>query len=74
VAWIDDAHDERCDAWASARPGPTLLLTTDPATGLTGEHVERLLAWAEQTGLAGHDRVDGRKPLSDGRPGGPRVA
>jgi hypothetical protein len=47
VAWIDDAHDERCEAWAAARPGPTLLLTTDPATGLTDEHVRRLLAWAE---------------------------
>lgn len=47
LAWIDDAHDERCHAWAAARPGPTLLVETDPATGITEEHVERLLAWAE---------------------------
>jgi hypothetical protein len=35
LAWIDDAHDERVRAWASARPGPTLLVTTDPAVGHT---------------------------------------
>jgi hypothetical protein len=46
VAWIDDAHDERCRAWAEARPGPTLLITTDPALGLTQEQVEELLRWA----------------------------
>ena len=46
VAWIDDAHDDRCGAWAAARPGPTLLVSTEPAVGLTGEHVEELLWWA----------------------------
>lgn len=46
VAWIDDAHDERCVSWAAARPGPTLLVTTDPAVGLTETEVDRLLAWA----------------------------
>jgi hypothetical protein len=46
VAWIDDAHDETCEAWATARPGPTLLVATDPAVGLTDEHVETLLSWA----------------------------
>jgi hypothetical protein len=46
VAWIDDAHDERCRAWAARRPGPTLLVTTNPACGLTDEQVERLLGWA----------------------------
>jgi hypothetical protein len=48
LAWVDDAHDERCEAWAAARPGPTLLIGTDPATGLTDEHVEELLAWAKR--------------------------
>ena len=47
VAWIDDAHDERCTSWASARLAPTLLVSTDPAVGLTEEHVERLLEWAQ---------------------------
>jgi hypothetical protein len=46
AAWIDDAHDERCVSWAAARPGPTLLVTTDPAIGLTEHEVNRLLAWA----------------------------
>jgi hypothetical protein len=45
VAWIDDAHDERCRRWAAERPGPTLLIATDPAVGLTEEHVETLLSW-----------------------------
>jgi HAD domain in Swiss Army Knife RNA repair proteins len=55
LAWIDDAHDERCREWAAARRGPTLLLGTDPATGLTDEHVERLLVWAEGPELNGED-------------------
>ncbi len=46
VAWIDDAHDERCISWAASRPAPTLLVTTDPAVGLTDNEVDRLLAWA----------------------------
>ena len=47
LAWVDDAHDERCRTWAAARPGPTLLIATDPARGLTTEHVEKLLGWAQ---------------------------
>lgn len=46
LAWIDDAHDERCRYWAAERPGPTLLISTDPATGLMTEHVQELLEWA----------------------------
>jgi len=46
LAWVDDAHDPRCVAWAQARPGPTLLVGTEPAEGLTDEHVGRLLEWA----------------------------
>src|SRR4051794_23651679 len=46
LAWVDDAHDERCTAWAQARRGPTLLIGTDPAEGLTDAHVSRLLNWA----------------------------
>ena len=51
VAWIDDAHDDDCRAWASSRPGPTLLVTTDPAVGVTDREVDLLLAWAR--GLEG---------------------
>lgn len=46
VAWIDDAFDERCDAWAAARPGPTRLVRTHPARGLTAAVAAELRAWA----------------------------
>jgi hypothetical protein len=46
VAWLDDVHGESCESWASLRRGPTLLLTTDPAVGLTPQHVRDLQAWA----------------------------
>ncbi len=48
VAWIDDDH-EGCDEWARSRPGPTLLVTTDPAVGITAGHVDELLRWASAT-------------------------
>jgi hypothetical protein len=50
LAWVDDAHDESCRIWASARHAPTLLVATDPSTGLTAAHAEELSAWAR--GLA----------------------
>ena len=46
VAWIDDAHDESCQEWARERSGPTLLLTTEPPTGITDRHVAELEQWA----------------------------
>ena len=46
VAWIDDAFDATCEAWAAERPGPALLVRTDPATGLLDVHVTRLESWA----------------------------
>jgi len=46
AAWIDDDHDDRVRAWAAERPGPTLLVTTDPAVGITQADVEELEAWA----------------------------
>lgn len=46
VAWIDDAHDGTCHTWAAGRPGPTLLIRTDPSSGLLDEHVEALQTWA----------------------------
>jgi hypothetical protein len=46
LAWIDDAHDEDCRDWAAARPGRTLLVTTDPVIGLTEADVERIERWA----------------------------
>jgi len=46
VAWIDDNFDEGCHEWARRRSGPTLLVRTEPAVGLTDAHVDELLAWA----------------------------
>jgi hypothetical protein len=51
AAWIDDAFDDECRAWAAARSAPTLLVATDPAVGLTAEHVAVLEEWAHR-GLA----------------------
>ncbi|SRR5581483_4751804 len=49
LAWVDDCLDPSCYAWASRRPGPTLLVPVDSATGLTDAHVETLLRWASET-------------------------
>jgi hypothetical protein len=48
LAWIDDAHDGRCHDWAMDRRAPTLLVTTDPAIGITEAHVAELRAWARE--------------------------
>jgi hypothetical protein len=48
VAWIDDAHDETCKSWATARKAPTLLVTTEPPVGITERHVDQLLDWAHR--------------------------
>ena len=48
AAWIDDNIDEACLLWAKGRDAPTLLVQTESAVGLTDEHVERLLAWADE--------------------------
>jgi hypothetical protein len=53
LAWVDDAHDDRCAAWAATRGAPTLLVSTDPAIGLTDTHVAGLLAWARRV-AGGH--------------------
>jgi hypothetical protein len=45
LAWVDDAHDATCEAWAAQRPGPTKLVATQPAVGLTAGHVDELLRW-----------------------------
>ncbi len=51
LAWVDDAHDASCAEWAHARArdgAPTLLVATDPAVGLTDEHVTKLTRWAAE--------------------------
>ena len=48
LAWVDDAHDDRCAEWAATRTAPTLLVSTEPAIGLTGAHVKELLTWCRR--------------------------
>lgn len=47
LAWIDDAFNDACHAWARAREAPTLLVQTEPATGLTEREAKLLLRWSE---------------------------
>jgi hypothetical protein len=54
LAWIDDAFNPACHAWAKARTAPTLLVSTAPDRGLTSREAELLLAWA-----AGHSPSPG---------------
>jgi hypothetical protein len=46
AAWIDDVHPPEAHTWASTRSAPTLLVTTDPASGLTPAMVDQLRAWS----------------------------
>ena len=47
LAWIDDAHDDHCRAWARRRTGPTLLISVEPERGLLPEHADVLREWAD---------------------------
>jgi hypothetical protein len=47
LAWLDDALDAACEAWAERRPAPTLLVRTDPRLGLTQREAGLLLEWAQ---------------------------
>lgn len=54
VAWVDDALDGACEEWASAREaagGPTLLVHTEPAKGLTAAERDVLRDWARRTSI-----------------------
>ena len=55
AAWIDDSFDERCVTWARRRSAPTLLVRTEPAVGITDEHVEQLLRWADEAAASAGD-------------------
>lgn len=46
-AWIDDNVDETCHEWASRRPAPTLIIETVRHEGMTDEHVDTLIKWAD---------------------------
>lgn len=46
AAWIDDTHPGQALAWSRTRRVPTMLITTEPAVGLTRAQVRRALSWA----------------------------
>jgi hypothetical protein len=46
LAWLDDALNDACHAWAQRRAAPTLLVQTDPRHGLTASEATRLAGWA----------------------------
>jgi hypothetical protein len=46
LAWIDDAVNDAVRAWAHERGAPTLLVETEPVTGLTGADGRRLAGFA----------------------------
>jgi hypothetical protein len=56
LAWIDDQFDHSCHAWAVARLGPTELVATDPAIGVTAEQSERLRDWAHALAAPGRNQ------------------
>jgi hypothetical protein len=52
LAWIDDNLPVACEEWATDRPGPTLLVPTEPYIGMTAAHAHTLRAWAGQIATA----------------------
>ena len=48
LAWIDDCLDDSCHSWAESRTAPTLLVPTEPFTGLTEELTE--VEWLDADG------------------------
>jgi hypothetical protein len=48
LAWIDDAFNDACHAWADTRPAPTLLVQTAPERGLTSAEAQLLVDWARE--------------------------
>jgi hypothetical protein len=48
LAWVDDAFNAACWDWAAARAAPTLLVATDPATGLDDAAAARLRAFSRR--------------------------
>jgi len=47
LAWIDDALPPEAHTWAASRSTPTLLVSIDPAEGLTRRVIDQVLRWAE---------------------------
>jgi hypothetical protein len=46
LAWVDDSFNDACHEWAAAREAPTLLVRTQPESGLTQHEARHLQLWA----------------------------
>lgn len=46
-AWIDDELGDDVHRWGCKRPQPTLLVDADPCVGMTPDHADELLRFAE---------------------------
>jgi len=62
LAWIDDAFNDACHSWASARLAPTLLVQTAPAHGLTSAEAQQLTTWAQSLAPAPAGGADSHPP------------
>jgi hypothetical protein len=69
LAWIDDAFNDACHKWATARAAPTLLVQTEPHTGLAEPEATRLRAWAERYSSIGGASVISSSASSSTNPG-----
>jgi hypothetical protein len=47
LVWIDDMLESDEFAWAASRPTPALLISIDPAEGLTRPVIDQALQWAD---------------------------
>ena len=47
LVWIDDQHTPQAHEWAAQRGVPTLLISVDPAEGLTRPVIDQSLQWAD---------------------------
>jgi hypothetical protein len=52
LVWLDDMLQSDAFAWASERGTPALLISVDPAEGLTRPLIDQALQWADDTGGA----------------------
>jgi hypothetical protein len=47
AAWLDDIVTDEARRWAAERSAATLIVEVPAASGLTREHVDRVLTWAD---------------------------
>lgn len=72
VAWIDDALDDHCHAWATLRHAngaPTLLVQTLPHLGMERDHVVELIAFAADVAGASADERSPESAAMSHEPG-----